>query len=311
MNTREEWLAERKKGVGGTDVAAIAGLHPYVSATIVWSDKLGLTEVPENEVMKWGKRLEGAIADEYAEREGCSLIEGKLIKRQRDGVWLMGTPDFLIDGVEKGLEIKTASSYAKGWGKGNADIPQHYYIQCQWYMMLTGFKRWDLAVLIGGNDYRVYRLVAHPGLQAALARKALDFWKTYVEPQVMPKADASDDYKRVVGEKIPKGGDPLLASDELESIAMELATAKTEATHAEKKVKLLQNQLMEAMKNGETDAILGCCWKAKSVKMPGRASTDWKQLIKDENISEETLARHTKVGQSYRVFRFDYQGEEK
>ena len=37
--TREEWLARRRSGIGGSDVAAVLGLSPWKSPRQVWLDK--------------------------------------------------------------------------------------------------------------------------------------------------------------------------------------------------------------------------------------------------------------------------------
>jgi len=60
----------RRKVVGGGDVAAIVGVHPYKTAHDVWLEKLGLAVIEENEAMYWGKVLEPVILAEYERREG-------------------------------------------------------------------------------------------------------------------------------------------------------------------------------------------------------------------------------------------------
>lgn len=42
----EAWRAERRKGVGGSDVAAIMGMSPYKSPYEVWAEKTGVVEPP-------------------------------------------------------------------------------------------------------------------------------------------------------------------------------------------------------------------------------------------------------------------------
>jgi len=70
MNT-EKWLNERRKGIGGSDAAAICGLSPYRTPLQVWQDKRGLSGViPENEAMEWGKRLEPIIRQKYSDTTG-------------------------------------------------------------------------------------------------------------------------------------------------------------------------------------------------------------------------------------------------
>ncbi|WP_410960483.1 YqaJ viral recombinase family protein, partial [Salmonella sp. SAL4361] len=47
MNTqvnRDQFLAGRKKGIGGSDVAAILGFSPYKSPYQLWLDKTGRSE---------------------------------------------------------------------------------------------------------------------------------------------------------------------------------------------------------------------------------------------------------------------------
>ena len=40
----EAWRAERRKGVGGSDVAAIMGMSPYKSPYEVWAEKTGVVQ---------------------------------------------------------------------------------------------------------------------------------------------------------------------------------------------------------------------------------------------------------------------------
>ena len=37
--TRNEWLEERKKGIGGSDAAAIIGANPYKDNIKLWEEK--------------------------------------------------------------------------------------------------------------------------------------------------------------------------------------------------------------------------------------------------------------------------------
>ena len=327
---RQIWLDQRRRGIGGTDIAAICGVHPYSSPAAVWSDKMGLTEVQENEPMHWGKRLEKVVGDEYAEREGCDIVHlsDQIISRERNGVLLQGSPDAMVfppgkvqnsdlgdvelicRTADKGLEIKTASAWAKGWGTGAADIPPHYYIQCQWYMMLTGKRDWDLAVLIGGMDFRVYRLKAHPRLQEILALKAVEFWNDHIEARVMPDADASEHYRKAAEAQLPRKTEAIAAEVEDTELADALFIAKNVLEQKEHEVKQLQNKLLERMVQKGATAILGDNWKASSITMSGRKTTDWKTLQKDLNISADTIEKYSKLGQDYRVFRFDMKGIE-
>lgn len=39
--SREEWLKERKKSLGGSDMGAVLGLNKYRSPYTVWAEKTG------------------------------------------------------------------------------------------------------------------------------------------------------------------------------------------------------------------------------------------------------------------------------
>ena len=64
--TREQWLEERRKGIGGSDAAAIAGLSPWKSPVAVWLEKTGQVEPEEpGEAAYWGTVLEDVVARNF------------------------------------------------------------------------------------------------------------------------------------------------------------------------------------------------------------------------------------------------------
>jgi putative phage-type endonuclease len=71
--TRDEWLAARRTGIGGSDIAAILGLSPWRTPLDVYRDKVDGAEQPETEAMRWGRLLEDVIAREYAVRAGVRI----------------------------------------------------------------------------------------------------------------------------------------------------------------------------------------------------------------------------------------------
>ena len=57
--SREEWLAERRKSLGGSDMGAVLGLNKYRSPYAVWAEKTGLIgEAPDNEAKHQYKSLD-------------------------------------------------------------------------------------------------------------------------------------------------------------------------------------------------------------------------------------------------------------
>src|SRR5690606_29202656 len=61
---REEWLAERRKAIGASDVAAVLGVSPWATPWEVWAEKTGRLEPwSGNAATDLGTRLEPVIMD--------------------------------------------------------------------------------------------------------------------------------------------------------------------------------------------------------------------------------------------------------
>ena len=71
---RIEWLRERQKGVGGSDVAAILGLSHYKTPLDVFNDKINEpVDHPTSDAAHFGTILEEVIAKEFSERTGMKV----------------------------------------------------------------------------------------------------------------------------------------------------------------------------------------------------------------------------------------------
>ena len=188
--SREDWLRIRRNAVGGSDAAALLGLNAYSSPYAVWADKLGLLqEQPESEAIRIGNDLENYVAKRF------TLETGKQVRRRNAVLYNPEIPfahanvDRLIIGEQAGLECKTTnalmlSKFADG------DFPAHYYVQCQHYMMVTGFPKWYLAVLILGKEFLWFEIPRHEGDIQALKKTEEQFWNL-VQSKTPPPVDAS------------------------------------------------------------------------------------------------------------------------
>lgn len=69
--SREEWLEERRKSIGGSDAAAVIGMSRFASPYTVWMDKTGrLPEKEDTEAMRIGRDLEEYVAKRFEEASG-------------------------------------------------------------------------------------------------------------------------------------------------------------------------------------------------------------------------------------------------
>jgi putative phage-type endonuclease len=190
---RGEWLAARKKGIGGSDVAAIAGLNKWKSPVAVYLEKIGqATEEKEtSEAAYWGNVHEETVAREFAKRTGYKVRRRNVILQHPVYPWMLANVDRLIVGEKTGLECKTASEYVKSEWEGE-EIPTAYLLQCQHYMAVTGYKAWWIAVLIGGNKYVYKKIVRDDEIIQNLIKIEKDFWMNRVKAKVSPMFDGSD-----------------------------------------------------------------------------------------------------------------------
>ena len=189
--SREEWLAERRKSIGGSDAAAIVGLSRWASPYTVWMDKTGrLAERDETEAMRIGRDLEEYVAKRFEEASGKKVRRCNYIIRNPAYPWAHADIDRRIGGEDAGLECKTTSTLDVGQFRG-VEFPEKYYAQCVHYLAVTGMKRWYLAVLVFGRGFFTYTLERDEAEISALMEAEKLFWRC-VEEDAPPAPDGSD-----------------------------------------------------------------------------------------------------------------------
>ena len=95
--SREQWLTERRKGIGGSDIATLLGVNPYQSEYELWLDKSGRAGPDEQTgAMQRGVWLEPRLAAIFSERTGLAVRRCGLVKNRYDGR-VRATPDRLAE----------------------------------------------------------------------------------------------------------------------------------------------------------------------------------------------------------------------
>lgn len=190
--TREDWLAERQKGVGGSDAGAIVGLNKYRNALDVYADKVGLVPpVDDNEAMRQGRDLEEYVARRFTEETGLKVRRKNAILKNPEYPWALANVDRFIVGEDAGLECKTANVLSLRRYK-NGEYPPEYYCQCQHYMAVTGYQKWYLAVLIFGTEFKIFEIARDDEDIEALMSAEKDFWYNNVTAREMPAPQGTE-----------------------------------------------------------------------------------------------------------------------
>lgn len=197
---KSEWLAYRKRGIGGSDAGAVCGLNPYRTAIQVYYDKT-TTEIQQtdNEAMRQGRDLEDYVARRFMEATGKKVRRANAMYYHDDHPFMLADVDRMIVGENAGLECKTASPYMEDkWKDGN--VPVHYLIQCHHYMGVCGADAWYIAALILGRGFVYYRIDRDEELISSLIQIETDFWKEHVLKKVLPAPDGSETADKAIAE---------------------------------------------------------------------------------------------------------------
>ncbi|MBQ2867528.1 MAG: YqaJ viral recombinase family protein [Thermoguttaceae bacterium] len=197
---RTQWLAERRKGIGGSDAAAIAGLSSVIQERIgkngtpykvrpfaniptpleLWLDKTGQCprDSSENLYTLKGHAMEPLLLRMYEEKTGRTLLPKPEILRHKEHTWMCASLDGWTE--ESVVDAKT-SMKLEIWGKeGSNEVPMPIYCQMQWYLMVTEKQRADVIVWLEcGNymDVRIYEIFPDRELQNALFERGQAFWQ--------------------------------------------------------------------------------------------------------------------------------------
>lgn len=186
---REVWLTYRRRGIGGSDAAAIVGLNHYATPYTLWADKTGrLPEREDNEAMRQGRDLEAYVASRFEEATGKKVRRRNVMFQHDEHDFILADIDREVIGEQTGLECKTTSVMNLRRFK-NGEFPDEFYVQCIHYLAVTGYKKWYLAVLVLNQGFYVYEINRDEAEISALIAAEKEFWETYVVPDIAPPVD--------------------------------------------------------------------------------------------------------------------------
>jgi putative phage-type endonuclease len=154
----EEWLLNRKKGIGGSDVAAILGVSKYKTPHDLYTEKKNNTvQHITNEAIEKGNRMEAPLIDlffaKYKNYQKINTKDISLTSKKYDFMKASLDSAFIDEvGHKCVLETKTTTiqnaKMRKEWGYYDDYkeeyielIPQQYYCQALHYLIVTGFQK--------------------------------------------------------------------------------------------------------------------------------------------------------------------------
>ncbi|MDN8038811.1 YqaJ viral recombinase family protein [Burkholderia vietnamiensis] len=253
--SRDDWLAVRRTGIGGSDAAAAVGLNPYMSALELWLDKTGRAEgLPRPDPADttsptyWGLLLEPIVAAVYTQQTGHRVRKINAVLRHPSIPWMLANIDREIVGVPdvQILECKTAGEFgARLWREG---VPEYVQIQVQHQLAVTGKTAAHVAVLLCGQALEVHRIDRDDALIARLIELEQRFWR-FVESDTPPPADGSESADRALRHLYPGNGETIDFSDDydLSSVFTDLVAVRAEIETRQQLEAQLKQMIQEAM----------------------------------------------------------------
>jgi putative phage-type endonuclease len=303
--SREAWLKERCKGIGGSDAAAVLGLSRYKSPLAVYLDKIGEgVPVESTERMEWGLKLEPIILAEYGIRTRLKVEHNSTqkISCNPDHDWLICTLDGIAYHPEKGpgvVQCKNVDRFSQSeWGDL---VPREYFIQLYHEIAVTGFSWGALAVLIGGCEFRYFDFDRDEDLISLIIQKERSFWFNNVSENIPPNPTGAslDVLSRIYSRD--NGTSLTLTSDEVGSAIVSYLDAKAHleayTKQKEDSEAIIKAAMGEAAKGvyQNSNTTYGISWTT----VKGRVGFDSKQLEKDQ---PELFQKYMKPGADYRRF---------
>lgn len=201
--SREDWLEYRKKGIGGSDVAAIMGISPFATIRDLFYNKTGVQPViQEEEESNWvakevGHRLENLVAEIFSKKTGLEVFPVRVMFRHPLYPFMLADVDFFVrmpDGTFAILECKTCNYNAKDkWA--DEGIPAHYVLQVRHYLSVMNMQKAFIACLYGNNENEfVYRTIERDLIEEEdIIDQETYFWQEHVLKNVVPPHNGNSD----------------------------------------------------------------------------------------------------------------------
>ena len=245
FTTKQEWLEHRQKGIGASEVGAIMGVNPYMTAYDVWLRKTGRKDEDEmNDAMRAGVLLENAVATYFAEETGYHVV--KLTDRDYvvqhptfDHMYVSPDREYITDDRSRCvLECKTTQMNVDGMS-----IPNYWYTQLMYQMGIMDLEGGAIAWLKRGVDFSYGEFEYDHDLYLRILEAVDNFWTNHVQKDIPPEAMNSDDIQKMF-DKIEEGSvinaneEILLSLERLKNVKAKIKELEEDKKEQEEKIKL-------------------------------------------------------------------------
>lgn len=290
-SANSEQQNERRTGLGGHDIGAICGVHPFLTAFDVYNEKVnGVSHFDPQYIQKRGLYLERFLLEEYLkEREDFAKKNGEILLqegdffRHKEYPYFYAHPDHVLrkpkpPGTASGqslssmttiariLECKCPAVIGREWGEeGTFEVPDYIKCQAAWYCMVIDC---DLLDIIVDSPFKlkVYTYNRDKELEEQLISAGVDFWNNHVLAKVPPEPKTANDVRELYSKSNPDS--TLEADEELSSILYRIKELQGHIKTFEQEIEGLKVSAQLKIKENETvqkNGVTLATWKTSAV----------------------------------------------
>lgn len=203
LDSHEEWLRNRQRAIGGSEISAVVGRNPYMDNVTLWEIKTGrrkAEDISDKPYVQYGTlaetHLRALFALDFPQYQVC-YEENNSFSNDRYPFAQASLDGWLVDGDGRMgiLEIKTTEILRAGqMDKWKDRIPDNYYTQLIYYLAILdadfGILKAQLKTDFDGDvrletrHYHIERSEVQEDIDY-LMQKGAEFWE-YVKSDTRP-----------------------------------------------------------------------------------------------------------------------------
>jgi putative phage-type endonuclease len=192
---REVWLADRRSGIGASEASAALGISRWGTPLKLFLQKTGRLEADaENDAMRWGRRLEPMILNDFECMTGRRLRERQVFVQSAEWPHLRATLDAVDEegGVVEAKLIGERRAEKELGEPGTDQVPDDWVIQAQQQLLCEGVDHVTFAVQVGFVELRQYRVERRPVVLDMMLPRLESFWRCVTTDTPPPPLQPSD-----------------------------------------------------------------------------------------------------------------------
>lgn len=317
MSTTKQRQQLIRRGVGASEVAAVAGLNPWKQPIDVWLSRFEPEDSGSSYLARRGQLLEPGLIKLLGEQLGCQVVPNRKSVVCADDPLCFATPDGYVEGLPVDVKMPGPRTWHE-WVDEDGDpiVPVQYVCQIAWQTRATGKPRGLIAADLG--DRLFFRwLPRDPQLETMLVESVQEFW-AYVERKEPPPPQTDDTYAvgRYLDARHPRSGGQLVrigadqqADNPIVSAAYEGIRARKNKKIAEERYHAAQTRAKELLADSpgfEIEGLGRLTWTNNK----DREMIKWEKLAKQllgkmpDDQAAKLMAEYTETIAGPRVLRF-------